>query len=334
MVAITVPETLEGYNLSTFEIETEDSTVYGVSRGIFPSDHQYEGPILVLIHGYPQTYFMWRHVIKLLPKTARLFVPDIPGYGNSSPCLSGHDKSSVGKTILKALSYHLESSQVPQPQDVILIGHDRGARISHRLSVDAAEYTSSFTILGAALMDIVPTTVQWQGMSNPAETARTFHWPFLANAEYATQIILQIGGDHFIRQLIEQWMGNNESGRQRLRADDALEIYQRPFRWDSVVRCSCLDYQAGATVDVAMQKADQEQERKVDLPVLVLHCSGIGRRFDMNVWRDWVAEGKADDLLKIVELGNGVGHFVAEEDPEGTVAALMGWITALGVQFK
>ncbi|WEW61985.1 hypothetical protein PRK78_007485 [Emydomyces testavorans] len=331
MVAITVPETLAEYNLSTFETETKvGSTVRGVSRGIFREGGDDggadEGPILVLIHGYPQT---WRHVIKLLPKTTRLFVPDIPGYGYSSPCESGHDKATVGKAILDSLSCLLGVSNAPQPQRVILIGHDRGARISHRLTVDAGEYTSSFTILGTVLMDIVPTTVQWQGMSNPAEATRSFHWPFLANVELATQTILQVGGDNFIRQLIERWSGNNERGKERLAADDAMEMYQRPFRWDSVVRASCQDYEAGATTDVKKQKEDQEKGRKLGVPVLVVHCAGIGNRFDMDVWKQWVTDEK---LLTIVELGDGVGHFVAEEDPKGTVDAMVDWARKLGVQ--
>ncbi|EEP78186.1 predicted protein [Uncinocarpus reesii 1704] len=323
MVAITVPETLADYNLSTFEAETEvGPTIYGVYRGIFKeewddTEYKSDGPILV---------------IKLLPKTTRLFVPDIPGYGHSSPCQSDHSKSTVGRAILDGLSRLINEAKAAQPQRVILIGHDRGARICHRLTVDAAEYASSLSILGTVLMDIVPTTVQWQGMANPAEARGTFHWAFLANAELATQMILQVGGDVFIRQLMERWMGSNEEGRRRLEADDAMEMYQRPFRWESVVRSSCLDYEAGATVDVQMQKADQEQGRKIEVPVLVLHCAGIGRRFDMNVWAEWVADGKAAELLTVVELGNGVGHFVAEEDPEGTVGAVVDWMQRLGVQ--
>ncbi|KMP02274.1 hydrolase [Coccidioides immitis H538.4] len=272
---------------------------------------------------------MWRHIIKLLPKTTRLFAPDIPGYGYSSPCEFGHDKATVGKAILASLSAYLKTSQTAQPQRVILIGHDRGARICHQLAVDAAQHMSSFTILGTVLMDIVPTVVQWQGMSNVAEAKGYFHWPFLANAELATKMILQIGGDKFIRELMGRWTGSSEKARARAAADDALEMYERPFRWDSVVRASCQDYEAGATVDVRMQEEDQKNGRKMEMPVLVLHSAGIGRRFDMNVWKDWVADGQ---LLTVVGLEEGVGHFVPEEDPESCMAAMTDWMQKIGVQ--
>lgn len=58
-------------------------------------------PILVPLHGYPNSAFLWRHVIPLLPSYP-LFVPDLPGYGNSA-APAAHDRVSVGLLILTAL---------------------------------------------------------------------------------------------------------------------------------------------------------------------------------------------------------------------------------------
>lgn len=146
-------------------------------------------------------------------------------------------------------------------------------------------------------------------------------------------MINALGGDVFIRTLIERWMGNSEQGKARMLEDDAMEVYMRPFRWESVVRCSCEDYGAGATVDVMMQGEDQAAGKKMDVPVLVVHSQVMGKRYEVEkVWREWMAGGREQELLTVVQTGEGIGHFVAEEDPEATVTAMTGWMDKIGIK--
>ncbi|OAL74166.1 hypothetical protein A7D00_2197 [Trichophyton violaceum] len=341
MVVLGVAQCMAGHGLSTFEVcEPESgSTVRGLSRGITTATGADEAarPILVLIHGYPQTHFMWRHVIKLLPRETRLFVPDIPGYGVSSPPKAS-DKRTVGKAILGALETMLGRSNSNdnkgngsgQPHRIVLVGHNRGARICHRLTVDAAEHSSTFTILATTLLDIVPTSVQWAALADPAEARNTFHWPFLANAELASTMIQAVGAEVFVRQMMERWRGSSEAAISRFEADDALEMYSRPFRqMESVVRSSCADYEAGSQEDVQAQQRDQAAGRRMGVPVLVLHCWAMGRRFDVRrAWQAWVED---EQLLTVVQTEEGIGHFVAEEDPEATVGAMQRWLAAAGL---
>ena len=51
----------------------------------------------------------WRHLIPLLPKSAPLFVPDMPGYGATLP-IEKMDKLSVGNALLKALKTQVKRS--------------------------------------------------------------------------------------------------------------------------------------------------------------------------------------------------------------------------------
>jgi len=77
-----------------------------------------------------------------------------------------------------------------------------------------------------------------------------------------------------------------------------------------------------------MQKKDQEEGRKVRSPVLLVWSEGyIGKRYDVEaVWRDWVGEGVKIDVRA---LGDGVGHFGAEEAPKETAEALNAWLAGL-----
>ncbi|EFR03523.1 alpha/beta hydrolase [Nannizzia gypsea CBS 118893] len=337
MVVLGVAQCLAGHGLSTFEVcdPESGSTIRGLSRGLAAATGaDAEKPVVVLIHGYPQT---WRHVIKLLPRETRLFVPDIPGYGASSPPKAS-DKRAVGKAILVALETLLEVSNENtstttdgRPQRIVLVGHDRGARICHRLTVDAADHAPSFTILATALMDIVPTSVQWAALADPAEARNTFHWPLLANVELASAMIGALGADVFVRLLMERWRGSSSAAISRFEADDAMEVYSRPFRQlESVVRSSCADYEAGGGQDVEEQARDQAEGRRMGVPVLVLHCRGMGQRFG-DVQRAWQAWVEREPLLTVVQTGEGVGHFVAEEDPEATVGAMQRWLAAISL---
>lgn len=217
------------------------------------------------------------------------------------------------------------------PYPIVLIGHDRGARICHRLAVDADTYADRFTVLGTILMDIVPTTVQWQGMTRPVEAAGFFHWPLLANVDLATEMIQAMGGDVFINRLFQRWRGGlTPRGLENLTKDGALEVYETSFKQESVIRASNLDYAAGAREDVEQQAKDQAAGRKLAVPTLVLYSAGIGRRFDLpSVWKDWVVPGK--DLLVAQEVGGGAGHFFAEENPEETVEKILAWFGQISV---
>lgn len=261
-------------------------------------------------------------------------MPDIPGYGASTPSQTSHDKATVGQAILAALTSLLEkTTKRARPYSIILAGHDRGARICHRLAVDAASYAGQFTVLGTVLMDIVPTVEQWQGMTRPAEAAGFFHWPFLANVELATEMILAMGGDIFVRRLFQRWQGQlTANGADNLARDGALEVYEAAFRQESVVRASNLDYAAGAREDVEQQVQDQEAGRKLAVPTLVLYsAAGIGRRFDVpRIWQDWVEAGK-EELLVAEGIGEGAGHFFPEENPEETVERMRAWFGGIGV---
>lgn len=113
----------------------------------------------------------------------------IPGYGESTHSATpsntaAYSKRAIGNIILEALKKLLKTPE----RKIILLGHDRGARIIHRLAVDAAEgflqEKYGFDLLGVALLDIVPTIVQFASFADPAVAAATFHWYLLTSYWY------------------------------------------------------------------------------------------------------------------------------------------------------
>lgn len=271
-------------------------------------------------------------------------MPDLPGYGLSEP-LEKHDKLTVGTAILSALSSLLPSGQT---NPIVIIGHDRGGRVAHRLTVSMPsiqDSVSNLHLLGTSVIDIVPTTVQWQGKDtlkstayclstilmcaqafgySPQASVNYWHWPFLATP-FAPDFILAFGGGKYCTDSLQRITGPGKNSLSNLTSQNALDVYGAAFDNPSVVRASCGDYAAGATVDITAQKEDQEAGKKVAVPFLALHGAGyIAKTFNVGkVWEEWV-DDKA--LLSVHKAAEGVGHFVPEEAPEETADVLISWL--------
>ncbi|KAL5420384.1 hypothetical protein PMIN04_006556 [Paraphaeosphaeria minitans] len=314
-------EKLKSFGLQKMTVNEEQVVSY--SRGLGAASEQ--NPVLVLIHGYPQSSFMWRHLIPLLPSDAPIFASDLPGYGASAP-ISDNSKYFVGSTVLAALLTEAKrtSSKTLDDLPIVLIGHDRGARVAHHLTVQGFPGVS---IKGVCLIDIVPTTVQWEASSkNPAEVVGYFHWPLLANVDLATRMITAFGPGNWCEEMCLRWAGKTSSALSSFKADDALAVYRGFFEQPHTLDASNKDYEAGATVDVEVEKRWREEGKKIMVKTLLVNSeSYIGKRYDFpEVWKGWV-EGAA----QFHALGGGVGHFGAEEAPKETAEALGKWLKGL-----
>ena len=295
-------------------------TSSGAKIHSYNSDLGPDTPVLTLIHGYPQSAFEWRYMVPLLKNQISLFIPELPGYGISTPC-SSHTKRAVGTALLEALE------KVFGSRTVILGGHDRGARICHRLAVDRASFPN-LKIIGVMMLDIVPTWVQWQAFANPVVAAGYFHWPLLANPEMATNILLAYGGDRWAREANTRLAGSDPNSVSRVASDGAIDVYAELFKERDTIYYSCEDYSTGAREDVDQQKEDQSEGRKIDVPTLVMFSKAkLGSTQDVaQVWRDWIKEGVE---YTPIGVGGGRGHYLPEEAPGDVTSALETFLKGL-----
>ncbi|HEX3952263.1 MAG TPA: alpha/beta fold hydrolase, partial [Stellaceae bacterium] len=130
-----------------------------------------KGPPLLLLHGYPQTHAMWRKIAPRLAEEFTLVIPDLRGYGDSSKPPGGADCAAYGKRALA--QDQVETMAALGFERFRVAGHDRGARVTHRLLRDHPE-----RIERAALLDIVPTLYRFETIDQKAATG-CFHWFFL-----------------------------------------------------------------------------------------------------------------------------------------------------------
>jgi haloacetate dehalogenase len=270
------------------------------------------GPPLLLLHGYPQTHVMWHRLAPRLAGDFTVVVPDLRGYGDSDKPPGGGDHSAYAKRTMARdqveVMHRLGFEQFG------VAGHDRGARVAYRLALDHPEQVTRLAVL-----DIVPTYTMWQSVDRDFAMG-TFHWFFLAQPFDLPEHL--IGGDpeYFVRRTVARWAGDPDAI-----APEALAEYVRCFRDPATIHATCEDYRAGATVDVEADAADREAGRTIACPVLALWGAGRGgtvprRRFDhLAVWREWAAD--------VHGRGLPCGHFLAEELPDETYAALRNFFT-------
>src|SRR5580658_5380718 len=108
------------------QVETSGATINLVTGG--------SGPPLLLVHGYPQTHVMWRKVAPRLAQDFTVVVPDLRGDGDSADAAAGEDGAAYSKRAL-ALD-QAEVLQALRHDRFAVAGHDRGARVTHRLLRD------------------------------------------------------------------------------------------------------------------------------------------------------------------------------------------------------
>ncbi|HYM73475.1 MAG TPA: alpha/beta hydrolase, partial [Stellaceae bacterium] len=259
------------------------------------------------IHGYPQTHVMWRKVAPRLAEEFTVIVPDLRGYGDSSKPPAGADFINYSKRAL-ALD-QVEVMQALGFERFAVAGHDRGARVTHRLLRDHGD-----RITKAALLDIVPTLYRFETIDQKAATG-SFHWFFLIQPAPFPEQMIGAQTELFLKKML------GLAGRPGAHEPEAYAEYLRCFSNPETIRATCDEYRAGATIDLAHDRADLDRKVKVPLLILWGQKSGQGSGYDLlKVWRD-----HAEDVR-----GHGIdsGHFIPEEQPDQVYDALHKFFSA------
>lgn len=256
------------------------------------------GPPLLLLHGYPQSHVMWDQVGDALADAFTVVAPDLRGYGGSTAPADA--PGAYGKRAMARDAVALMAALGHERFDVA--GHDRGGRVAYRLALDAPQAVRRLTVL-----DIVPTAEVWARADDRFALAY-WHWPFLAQPHPVPERL--IAGDPEFFFLDAQFGGV-------LRTFPAAAEYARAVHDSKVVHAICEDYRAGADYDRELDEQDRAAGRRISCPVQVLwgERGALPGWYDvLALWRDW-----ADD---VVGHGLDCGHFVPEEQPVETAAAL------------
>src|SRR4051794_19540432 len=185
----------------------------------------------------------------------RVICTDRRGYGDSSKPPGLPDHSNYAKRAM-ALDM-VEVMEALGDRHFHLVGHDRGARVAHRLARDHGERVQTLTVL-----DISPTLKMFESTSMAFATAY-YHWFLmlqpapLPEQMLAGQVLFYILGR----------VGRTKANLKKF-AKEAVAEYVRCFSDPRVIHASCEDYRAAGTIDLEHDRADRG--RKLPMPVQAL----------------------------------------------------------------
>ena len=267
-------------------------------------------PPLVCLHGFPQTHVMWAKIAPVLAQGFRLILPDLPGYGWSSVPKVEPDHAQMSKRVLARQIVALMSEFGHEHFSVL--GHDRGARVGYRLALDHPE-----RLRRLALLDIVPTLTMWEVIESGIDLAP--HWRWLAAPAPEPETRIGADADIWLRDTLLAWTKN---GDPNVFGGKALAQYHTAFTVPERIAAACEDYRAGATLDRRADEADLAAGRRITVPTCVVWgAGGFPAKTGLSPLDAW-APFMADRALLRGE-GIDAGHFLPEEAPQATLAALV-----------
>lgn len=254
------------------------------------------GTPLLMVHGHPHTHIIWRKAAPLLAKHFTVILPDLRGYGDTDKPQSTENHRPYSKReMAKDLIALMKLLHMPK---FAFVGHDRGARVGHRLTLDYPEAVSK-----AVFVDIAPTSTMYE-LTNKEFATKYFWWFFLIQPEPFPEKLIGFDPEYFLHHHI-----NGQLKIKGVLEEDAFQEYLRCYKNPDTIHAICEDYRAAATIDLEDDKADNDKKIQCPLYLLWGARGTVGKLYDVvQTWRDKAlnVSGEALDC----------GHSPQEECPE------------------
>jgi haloacetate dehalogenase len=279
------------------EIKTSGARIVTVTGG--------KGPPLLLMHGNPFNHLSWQKIAPRLATEFTVVATDLRGYGDSEKPPGG--PKHVNYSFRAMAQDQVEVMAELGFERFYAAGHDRGARVLHRMCLDHPQQVAR-----AAIIDIVPQHYLY-GNITKAWATFSWHWFFNIQPYDLPEKMMGADPDWFIKKKLAK----TEQGLSFF-DPAALADFMRCFRNPETIHAICEDYRAGATIDLEMDEADVKAGRKVGCPLLLLWGANgsVGRNQNsMEIWPRYASDIRAGKALPS-------GHYVNEEAPEETYAEL------------
>ena len=260
------------------------------------------GEPIVLLHGWGETSYMWRHVMPaLIARGHTILVPDIRGLGDTARPATGYEKANVARDV------HALVAALGLGPRVTIAGHDMGGMIAYAYAAQYRDEVSRLVVMDVPLPGIDP----WKDIS---ATPRTWHFRFF-NVRDLPEMLVTGKESEFIR-----WFRNVEAVNTSALTAESEAYYAISYARPGALRGGFEYYRAFAQDEVDNRAFAQ---RPLEIPVLGLGASGgLGETIGV------LLRNIAHDVKTVVIKDS--GHWIAEEQPQQVLAALTDFIPAPG----
>lgn len=251
---------------------------------------------VVLLHGWPQSWYEWRHVIPGLARNFRVVAPDLRGLGESSRPAGGYDKRTVGGDVWRL------ASEVLGIAEFHLVGHDWGGPVAYAV---AAAHPQAVRTL--AVLDV---TIPGDGSPSISQGGRRWHHAFHQTPDLPEALVTGHEDTYL------GWFYRNYGARPDAIPDADIAEYLRVYRQPGALRAGFAYYRA-IPQDIA-DNAEAAARSKLPMPVLALGGD-----------RSWGRGTEVAESLRrmAADVRGGViancGHWIPEEQPEELLRRLL-----------
>jgi len=248
------------------------------------------GPAVVLIHGYPQTWYSWRKIMPALAGRYTVIAPDLRGSGGSDAPESGYDKATLAEDVHQLLvALGLE-------EQINVVGHDIGTMVAYAYAAAHRSSTRRLVLLEAPQVDEMAYQLPAWTEAGPG----LWNFGFFTLDNGLQEKIVAGREDIWIEGFIG-WMERVKGGVD----DQALAEYAQSLRRPGYLRAS---YEYFRTFPGDVQDTIRNRGTTLTMPVLAIGAEGaLGELVPEQ------AQKYADDLTGAVVPG---GHWIPEEAPE------------------
>ncbi len=245
---------------------------------------------LVLLHGWPQSWYEWRKVIPALAERFTVIAPDLRGLGDSERPMAGYDKRTLASDVY-ALTQALGFSKIG------LTGHDWGGAVAFYLAYDHPELVERLLIL-----DMVPGLGRKDGQMSISAAKRFWHVFFHGGMPDLAEKLVSGNVEAYLTYFYTSTTYNYSP---TVFSKEDIAEYVRVYSLPGALRAGFQYYRAGIQEDLENLS---NCAKKLQMPVLA--WGGDTFKADITaVWQtvaDNVQGGKVERC----------GHFIAEEKPE------------------
>ena len=262
-----------------------------------------DGKIMVLLAGFPESWFAWRKVMPLLAAAYRIIAPDLPGQGDSDRPMGGYDTQTLA-TRVRGLLQKIGIGQY------FLVAHDVGAWVAYPYAALFGGEVRRLVLMDAGIPGI---TLPEALPTAPDRAWRTWHFAFHAIPDLPEMLIAGREREYL------DWFLRRKTANPETFSDADVAEYLRVFIKDGGLRAGLAYYRAAALS--AEQNRQLSAKGKLQMPVLALG-SDQGSIADM-----------ASPLRAFAEEVHGgvianCGHFLPEEQPAAVAGELNAFIGA------
>jgi pimeloyl-ACP methyl ester carboxylesterase len=281
-------------------IPTNGTSLHALTAG--------QGFGVILLHGFPQSSYEWRHLLPTLATRFRVVAPDLRGMGDSQPDDTGQDRRTLARDI-KGLLDELGIDRA------VIIGHDYGGAVAQRFALDFPEAIERLVCIDIPYYPVLPSFSERQW--TPAQLVHSWYM-FLHLDPVLPEQIAEAAGASYLRWFYEHGSGSNGCPFTDADIAEYARWFTQPIRATAAFNL----YRYYVTVDDEHWRADRG--RVLDVPTLWVH--GMQDPFVHAANLDLL--GPAFTNLRIERFEES-GHWVPEEAPEHLASVLRDFLQDL-----